>query len=373
MYNFLVKNKKNILFLLIFVSLASFIDTIRKGLINGCDFQWQPAVLLWEGVNHYEKFINNNKSDFLCQGGEYAHLLQVILYPFTLLKWELARGLWLFVNVIFAISIPLIICKKNNLSNYKTIILLLIFLTCYPTRMTLNYGQQSLFVLFFLILPFIYKTKFSFLLSGFASIKYSSGYIIFLNFLVKKQFKNLLLATIPYFLGWVIYFSYTNSDLIVNFFEPLRWILQKNYTRDADIYSLIQIYLINDHQEILKYLAIMFVFILNIFLLIRINKLTNEFLKMSLILICPLIFFPHSNYDYVLLFPLACYSLLNFNVLINKINFFFVIYFFYFSRLIKHLLDIDYIYQPILLIFIIALLLVNSQPGLQENKKNFTY
>ena len=77
MYDFLIKNKKNILYLLIFISLASFIDTIRKGLLNGCDFQWQPAVLFWEGINHYEKFINNNKSDFLCQGGEYAHLFYI--------------------------------------------------------------------------------------------------------------------------------------------------------------------------------------------------------------------------------------------------------------------------------------------------------
>ena len=80
MYNFLLKNKKNILIFLILISIVSFIDTIRKGFLNGCDFQWQPAVLFWEGINHYQKFISNGKSDFLCQGGEYAHLFNVILY-----------------------------------------------------------------------------------------------------------------------------------------------------------------------------------------------------------------------------------------------------------------------------------------------------
>ena len=82
---------------------------------------------------------------------------------------------------------------------------------------------------------------------------------------------------------------------------------------------------------------------------------------MSLVLICPLVFFPHSNYDYVLLFPLACYSLLNFDGYLNKINFFFVIYVFYFSRIVKHLLDIDWLYQPILMSLIILLIIVNTR------------
>ena len=65
--NILQNNKNKILYFLIIVSIASFVNTVSKGLVNGCDFQWQPAVLLWEGINHYEKFIINGKGDFLCQ------------------------------------------------------------------------------------------------------------------------------------------------------------------------------------------------------------------------------------------------------------------------------------------------------------------
>ena len=357
---FIIKNKKYLLYFLIFITLISFFDTIRKGLLNGCDFQWQPAVLFWEGINHYQKFINNGKSDFLCQGGEYGHLFQVILYPYTLFEWEIARLFWVITNIFFAFLIPLFICKYFKLSKYKSILLLLIFLTCYPTRMTINYGQQSLFVLFFLILPFLYKSKFAIFLSGFSSIKYSTGYIIFLDFLVKKQFKNFFLATIPYLIGWLIYSFHTNSNLFINFFEPLNWSLNyKQYARDGDIYSLLQMYVIESHQVYMKYLSILFIFVFNLFILLKINKLKDDFLKMSLILICPLIFFPHSNYDYVLLFPLACYSLYNIHSFLNKVNFYFVIYFFYFSRQIKHLLDIDWLYQPILLIFILSLIFIN--------------
>ena len=60
---FIKKNKKGFLYFII-VSIFSFLNTLSKGLVNGCDFQWQPAVLFWEGVNHYQKFIINGKGDF---------------------------------------------------------------------------------------------------------------------------------------------------------------------------------------------------------------------------------------------------------------------------------------------------------------------
>ena len=154
---------------------------------------------------------------------------------------------------------------------------------------------------------------------------------------------------------------YTNSDPIINFFEPLKLSFMSNYRRDADIYSLLQIYFLGDKGSIVKYISIVSIFLLNSFILIRINRQSSNFLKMSLVLICPLVFFPHSNYDYVLLFPLACYSLLNFERYLNKINFFFVIYIFYLSRIIKHLLDIDWLYQPTLMLLIILLIIVNTR------------
>ena len=200
------KNKYFILYFLILVSIISFINTVGKGLVNGCDFQWQPSVLLWDGINHYQKFIINGKGDFLCQNGEYAHLLHVLYYPFTLFEWETARILWLIVNIVFIFLIPFLICKFFKLSKYKTILLLLIFVTCYPSRMTLNYGQQSLFVMFFMILPFLLNNKTTSFFSGLSYVKYSTGYVIFLNFLASKQYKYFFLASIPYLIGWVIYF-----------------------------------------------------------------------------------------------------------------------------------------------------------------------
>ena len=368
---FIKKNQKVFLYFLIIVSIFSFLNTVSKGLVNGCDFQWQPSVLLWEGVNHYQKFIINGKGDFLCQNGEYAHLLQVLYYPFTLFKWETARMLWVGVNIIFVFLIPILICKSFKLSKYKTILLLLIFITCYPSRMTLNYGQQSLFVMFFMLLPFISYNKFSAIFSGLSYVKYSTGYVVFLNFLASKQYKYFILASIPYFAGWLIYFSVTSSDPLINFFEPIQLSLKKGYIRDADLFSLINIYFSSAKELYFKILILLILFIFNFILLIKINKNNDIFFKMSLVFICPLIFFPHSNYDYVMLFPILCYSFLNTEFLINKINIYFVLYFFYFNRIINHLIDFDVLYQPILLLFLIGLVITNIYS--YKNKDNLYF
>ena len=362
------KYQKIFLYILIFITIIFFVDTIFKGLENSCDFQWQPATLFWEGINHYEKFIKNGKYDFMCQGGEYAHLLNIIYYPFALLKWETAKTTWLIFNIFFTFFIPFLICHKFKISNYKTIILILIFMSSHPTRMTINYGQQSLLVMFFLMLPFIFKSSSSYFFSGFSSIKYSTGYILFLNFLASKEYKKFILATIPYFLGWLIYSFYTNSDPLVNFFEPFRWFLRLSYERQAiDLYTLGELYFSFKNNILYKSLLILLIFLINFFVLTKINKIKDDFLKMSLVFICPLIFFPHSNYDYVLLLPLACYSLHNFEKFINKINFYFVIYIFFFNRIFKHLLDLDWLYKPVLLLALVFVLLFNIKIYLKTN------
>ena len=371
MFTTIEKNKNIFLYFLIIISVISFVNTVSKGLVNGCDFQWQPAVLLWDGINHYQKFILNGKGDFLCQNGEYAHLLHVLYFPFTLFEWETARMLWLIVNIILIFLIPFLICKYFKISKYKTILLSLIFITCYPSRMTLNYGQQSLFVMFFMLLPFIFHNKSSIFFSGVSYVKYSTGYIMFLNFLASKQYKHFILASIPYFIGWMIYFLFTNSDPIINFFEPIELSLKKGYIRDADIFSLINMYFVPAKEITVKIIMLSFLFLFNFILLIKINKKEDVFFKMSLIFICPLIFFPHSNYDYVLLFPLLCYSFLNTRYLINKINIYFILYFFYFNRLINHLIDQDSYYQPILLLFLFCLLIINIYS--HKNKDNLYF
>jgi len=335
----ILKNKKKILFIFfITISLVSLLNTIEKGIKNSCDFQWYPSKLFWEGINHYRYIMDGGKV-FMCQGGEYGHLLQIVFYPFALMQWDTAKLLWLIINVFLTFLIPYIICKSFKVQTEKFLLIILIFITCYPTRMTINYGQQSLFVLFFLILPFLNSKNYSYFLSGFSYVKYSTGYIVFLNYLVEKQFKHLIFASLPALLGWIVYFSFTHSNPIQNLFDPFALILEKNYIQSADLYSLLNIYFFEKNNLLNKFFIIFIVVFFNLFLLFKIKHIKDKLAKMSLIFILPLIFMPHSNYDYVLLLPLLILGVLNFNLTINKFNFYFVVYYFYFNRITKHLIE----------------------------------
>jgi hypothetical protein len=196
---------------------------------------------------------------FMAQGGQYGHALQIILYPFTLVEWHTAKTIWVVINVLLSFLIPFLICRSFKIHTNKILLIILIFITCYPTRMTINYGQQSLFVLFFLILPFLKSKNYSYFLSGFSYVKYSTGYIIFLNYLVEKKFKNLIFATLPIFFGWIFYSTFTKSNPIQNFFDPFELILRKNYFQSADLYSLLNIYLFGTNNIFNKSFIILIV------------------------------------------------------------------------------------------------------------------
>ena len=225
--------------------------------------------------------------------------------------------------------------------------------------MTINYGQQSIFILFLLILPFIYTNKYSYFLSGLSYVKYSTGYIIFFYYFIEKKFKHLILALFPIFIGWFIYFKFTDSDPLLNFFEPFQWILFHNYQKTADLYSLLNMHLFKTNNLFNKFFIIFIVVVINLLFLFKIKKIENKLIKMSLIFLLPLIFMPHSNYDYVLLLPLLILGVSNINLKINIFNFYFVLYYFYLNRLIKHLINKDIYFDIFTFVFFISVLIIN--------------
>ena len=350
--NFFLKlsNRNKIIFIILSIVVVSFFaQTISKGLANSCDLMWQPSKIFWEGVNHYEYQMRTGDVYLGCQTGRYGHFLFIFLYPITLFEWEQAKIMWIVINVLFAFIIPFLICRFNKISTLSTFVIIGIFLTCHPTRMTLNLGQNSLMMLFFLMLPFLtvsssYK-NFNFIASGISYVKYSTGYVLFLNLLVEKKFKKLLLTSFLTIFGWFFYSYYTNSPLISNFFDPLKMNFQGNYTRTGDLYSIMNIYFLKENNLTNKILQLGIVLIGNIYFLYQIKDIHNKLAKLSVICFLPLIFMPHSNYDYVLMLPLLIYSIKNFKFSISKYGLYLTIYYFYFHRIIRHLIDNDMIYQ----------------------------
>jgi len=217
--------KKNIIIILkiFLIILASL--SLAKGIYNSYlyshDFQYSPTVMAWSGQNHYQYMLDGGAL-MLSQNGEYGQALHIIFYPFTLLSWDKAKILWMFINVILAFFLPIFLSKKISLDNEKIFYLLAIFLAGTPSRNVIGNGQLSLVMMSFLILPFFYQRTFQIILSGIVYLKYNIGYMLFLYFLSKKEIKNIFNSSIIFILGWLIYCFITNSNLVTNFAEPLR-------------------------------------------------------------------------------------------------------------------------------------------------------
>ena len=357
-----LRNRNKIIFTFLFIVVVSFfIQTILKGLSNSCDLMWQPTKIFWEGTNHYEYQMRTEDIFLGCQAGRYGHFLFIFLYPLALVEWEQAKILWIIVNIFFVFSIPIILCRFNNISTLNTYLILGIFLTCHPTRMTFNLGQNSLMVLFFLMLPFLKVSSnlrnINLVAAGISYVKYSTGYVLFLNLLVEKKFKKLLLTSLLTIFGWLFYSYYTNSHFISNFFDPLKMNFQDNYTRTGDLYSIMNIYFLKENNIINKFLQLGLVLFGNFYFLYQIKEVNNKLAKLSVICFLPLIFMPHSNYDYVLMLPILIYGIKNFKFVIPRYGLYLTLYYFYFHRIIRHIFDNDLFYQSLMLtIFIIFII-----------------
>lgn len=366
--------KKKYLFIFLSILVISFFtQTFFKGLDNSCDLMWQPSKIFWDKINHYN-YQYETKDIFLgCQKGQYGHFLFIFLYPLTLFEWEQAKLIWIIINIMFAISIPLIICRVCNLSIILTLVILGIFLTSHPTRMTINYGQNSMMIFFFMMLPYLLseskKQNFYSIISGISYIKYSTGYILFLNLLIEKKFKKLFLSLIVTILSWIFYSYYTDSNLIDSFLGPFKLIIGDNYLRTGDLYSIINIYFLKEVNIINKILQIFIILIINIYFLFQIRNVKNNLAKLSVICILPLIFLPHSNYDYVLLLPILIFGIKYFHLRISKYCIYLVLYYFYFHRIVRHLIDSDIYYQSIMLIVIFIFIIIFTN-YIKKNKFN---
>ena len=342
---FIQKNKKILLYFFILFSILSLIKNCIQALNWSADFQWFPSTLLLQGINHYQYFLDGGKP-FLSQEGEYTHGLYVMLLPFASLDWELAKFFWMITNVVFVLAIPYMICKKFDLSKNLTIIIMCIFATCSPTRNVINYGQQSLLIMFFFILPFLYENKKSYLLSGISFFKYNVGFILPIYYLINKRFKYLFLSAIPSLVAWIIYFNMTNSEPITNLFEPLKLVFSKNYSWGGDVYSIaksLEIFKQGFYFLNAKTFSSLGPLVISIticfFILIKISKINDKLLQLSLICLTTLVLAPHANYDYIFLLPLLIYSLKNFKN--NKFNFYLIIFYFYLNKIFKHQLGFE--------------------------------
>ncbi len=336
------------LFILLVVLLHSYIPTILESLSsNGsADFQWQPTKCTYEGVNHYESYLlgDGKCQFFMSQTGEYAQGLYVILYPFSLFEWDTAKSLWLISNISLIFFLTFLLCKKFELSELETCLIIFFVLYSIITRVNLVMGQQTIFILFFLSLPFIYKYKIVNIISGICFFKYNIGYALFLFYLISKEYKKLILSIFPVFFGLIAYCLITDTNVLNNIFQPFQLMIAKSGLGGSSgkifLFSFIRDFF--NISETLKYLIIFILTILfNFYFIYKISQLNHNLLILSCLCLVILISTPHWSHDNILMIPLLIYSIKIYgvNILLSRLNLFFSVYFLHLFRGIQIYFD----------------------------------
>ena len=328
-------------FLIFLFTIQSYIPIIKETISStgSSDFHWSPAKCVYDGINHYQAFILGNKSCqiFMTQFGDYLHAFYVIMYPFTLLDWNMAKITWLILNLFILFLIINMISKKLDFNLTEKLTAYFFIFFCITTKIHFIMGQQALFVLFFLILPFVKENKKNYFLAGLCYIKYNIGYALFLYLIVNKKYKDVIISSIIIILGWFSYSYLTKSPIILNLFDPLLLLL-KNFQILNDLnHTFIATPFVNlsDNSDLNLIIIFMFIIIFNFFFLIKISKIKDNLIKISLISLLILISFPHWSHDYIILIPLFMISLKNFSShLIYKINLIVCVYFLHLHKVI---------------------------------------
>jgi hypothetical protein len=301
---------------------------------GAADFQWYPAKCVFQGINHYSSYLSNDGKcmHFMSQLGEYAQGFYILVFPFTFLEWDAAKIFWTLLNSIFIFLIPYLLCKKFEVNKIYTCFIIFFIFSSIITKINLIIGQQTIFVLFFLTLPFIYKSRYSYFLSGISYFKYNIGYGLFIFYFVSKKYKNLFLSTIPCFLGLLIYCLVTNTNPIINLFQPIQLMIKNSEVgstlNKVFLFSFIRNFPILD-LSVKYYLILVLSIFFDICVVKRISKLNNDLQQLSCLCLLILVSAPHWGHDYILLIPLFIYSVKHYqqNLFLYRINLLGVIYF----------------------------------------------
>ena len=337
-YNFFNKYKIYFFFFITIISLISVSRAFYQAQSISFDFHFSPTKLVAEGVNHYEYILDGNHDDgpndkiMYDQNGVYAQGLFVLLIPLTYLGWDDAKLVWSIFNIILSFLIPILLCKKFRLSKIQTFLIVNLFLISTVFRIHIGYGQQTLFALLFLLLPFLYRSKYSLILSGISYFKFNIGYALFLFFVSKKNINNIILSAIPCIIGWLIYCYITDTNLIKNLIQPIQLLL---FWDEGKAFPVTLFSLLKNLSFLPPITALIIPLVINFLVIFKIRNSENELFKLTMICLSALAFMPHQIHDYVLLVPLLVYSIKNFDDNISKINLFFIFYFFYFLRIIS--------------------------------------
>jgi hypothetical protein len=229
------------LVLLCIVALVSVVQGYRNAILYSQDFQWTPTVAFaWDENDPYQIYLDNPKENSLKQIPYYLHFTYIMLSPFALLNFGVAKIVWAAMNVAFAAGTFLLL--RRRFDDRTLFIVFLLFLSSTPVRNTIGNGQQSLLCLFLYVMAIRAADGgskiHSSLIAGIAAFKYSFGLPLAFAFDF-NSWRNVLLYFVPAGLGVIFWSAYFGIGPIDAALLPLRVLQVATPKGTSDVQSLL--------------------------------------------------------------------------------------------------------------------------------------
>ena len=178
---------------------------------------------------------NRNDFDYGYPGNTAPFVFLFSVFSFLPLKY--AAVIWFVLNILFAVFIPLIILKifrayGISLPEYFEVLSVLVFFSLNMTfRGIIGNGQTTSLIFLFLCLSVLFfklgQPIFAGLVLGLALSKYNVAVPVFIFFLMRRQFKILLIAVLVQLIGvlflslwaWVSPIEIVEDYLAIAFFH----------------------------------------------------------------------------------------------------------------------------------------------------------
>lgn len=280
------------------------------------DFQWFPARDLLAGINPYQYFIEwkNGGYDltpphFLNQSPSYPASVYVMLAPLGMLEWEIAKIVWLVINLSLIALLLLGMQKQFPIDQPMLLVIVpLLFLCSTPLRASLGAGQMNLLSLTAFIWSYYYAQRHNHLSQTLAGIllaiawtKYSLTFPLTLIFINERNWRPIVVAAgvhavLTLIASWQL--SLLPHEF---FFSSVAVVMMGNVTGFANISAIAMML----HVPAIAAMSLI-IFALAV-IACKTYRLTQvqPLVLMSFLALISYTLFYHHNYDFIVLLLLA--------------------------------------------------------------------
>lgn len=232
--------------LFIFIICRDSYIAIKIAINGSWDMQWYPATQYW-GVGSFTHPINPyiarlNGDIFMSQDPNYAPLLYVLMYPFALMDFAVAKISFAIFSVLcFLGTIWLFYKNRVNLEFLMFVGIFVLF--GYTFGNVISNGQLAIILGFFLALGYIYRKKpiVLTLCLSILFVKYSFGIPILLGFFLAGYRKEAIFAGIVNLAFFVLFAFEFDMSILQSLLLPLKVSAQATGVGPSDLMSLSRI------------------------------------------------------------------------------------------------------------------------------------